>query len=95
MTLASHDRGREAEGRKGPAPSIDAQAVWHSNPQECSKLYRQFLGYFGGSFRAIRTHYGWTRSSMLWALRYGRSAHPESDLAQAREYFASRGGSHG
>ena len=54
------------------APTIDARAVWLSDAKESAKLYRQFLGYFKGSLKAIQSYYGWKRMPMLKALRYGR-----------------------
>lgn len=51
---------------------IEASAVWHGNQRECEKLYLQFARHFGGSFTAIRRHYGWTKRAMLDALRQGR-----------------------
>jgi hypothetical protein len=53
--------------------TIDARAAWGGGVPECRRLYRQFAGPFGGRFRAIRKHYGWTRAAMVRALRIGRA----------------------
>ena len=54
-------------------PTIDARAVWTGDLTESRKLYKQFVGAFGGRFYAICRHYGWKRGPMLKALRAGRS----------------------
>lgn len=54
--------------------TINARAAWIGDSLECATLYRQFTGPFRGSFRAIRSYYGWKRRSMVTALRIGRAA---------------------
>ena len=52
--------------------TIDARATWRGDAKECARLYRQFATTFRGNFNAIKRYYGWTRISMLVALRRGR-----------------------